>query len=405
MSRLARKVLHVMNGAAGGAALSTLGLIETLRARGIESCAVCDDRGSAAEKDAIRDAVAGRVRFVRLYWWNKKIRSAAWKRPIHELRQILSTGAGMASTASVAQLALRERADLIHTNTLLTPEGGLAARLLGLPHVWHVRELVGPSELFQLPRAGAALGALLARRASAIVANSEQSAARLRAYLPDGLLEVVPNGIDVDRFARARTARPAGAPLVVAMVGNLTSRCKKHALFIDAATQLRRAAGANVEFRIYGHAPFDSDAYSRNLRDLAAGRVAFPGFATNPVTIMRDIDVLVHPADQESFGRVVVEAMAAGVPVVGVRGGGVGDIVVDGETGLLAPPDDASALAACVSRLVEDAALRARLGDAGRRRAHDRYSLAACADKIAAVYERASQRPLGWRAKQLWGLG
>ena len=80
--------------------------------------------------------------------------------------------------------------------------------------------------------------------------------------------------------------------------------------------------------------------------------------------------MLVHPADNESFGRVVVEAMAAGLPVVGVRGGGVGEIVSNGETGLLSTPDDPSALAENIDRLIADADLRARLGTraaAGRR--------------------------------------
>ncbi len=405
MSAHPRKILHIMNGAGGGAALSTLGLIGSLRARGIESCVVCHDMGSTAEKDAIRDAVAGAAQFMRLYWWNKKIRTPLWKRPLQELRQQLQTGAGFASAAAVSAYALRERVDLIHTNTILTPEGGRAASLLGLPHVWHLRELVGPREPFQLPHAGAKLGALLARRSSIIVANSEQSAGRLRPYLPDGLLEVVPNGIDLVRFRGARGERDGASPLVVAMVGHLTSRVKKHALFIDAAAHVARVAPElRVEFRVYGHAPIDADAYARELHARAAGRVSFSGYAADPAVIMREIDVLVHPADQESFGRVVVEAMASALPVVGVRGGGVGEIVVDGETGLLALPDDPQALASQLLRLLQDASLRARMGAAGRRRAQERYSLDGCADRIAAVYERAARRPLGWRANLLSGV-
>jgi glycosyltransferase involved in cell wall biosynthesis len=116
---------------------------------------------------------------------------------------------------------------------------------------------------------------------------------------------------------------------------------------------------------------------------------------TDQSTIMSQIDVLVHPADNESFGRVVVEAMAAGLPVVGTRGGGVAEIVRHGQTGLLARPDDPADLATCIERLVRDAGERRALGRAGRERAISTYSLAACTAGILRVYEQAMRAPLG----------
>ena len=396
MSGAPRKVLHVMNGAGGGAALSTLGLVAALRERGVESAVVCHDMGSTSEKDAVRDAVRGAALFVPLTWWNKKIRSAAWKRPIHEVRQAVRTCGGVASTAAVAAFARAQRVDLVHTNTVLTPEGARAAALLGLPHVWHVRELVGPGDPYQFRGGPAGIARRLAAGASLLVANSERTASRLRGLVPDEQLVVVPNGIDLDRFARERPARAANAPVVFGMVANLTTRWKKHALLLEA---IAAAKLPSSEVRFYGHGD-RSDGYVDALHVRAAQLavpVSFPGHAADPAAIMRELDVLVHPADHESFGRVVVEAMAAALPVVGVRGGGVGEIVVDGETGLLAPPDDAAALGAAMARAAADPTLRARLGAAGRRRAHDLYSIDACADGVLAAYRRAVTRPVGWR--------
>jgi glycosyltransferase involved in cell wall biosynthesis len=187
------------------------------------------------------------------------------------------------------------------------------------------------------------------------------------------------------------------------MVASLTSRTKKHPLFIAAAALLNRVP--NVEFRIYGHDPSAAgagtgDHYSASLRTLVhdlglTHHLRFVGFVADPAQIMSQIDILVHPADNESFGRIVVEAMAAGLPVVGVRGGGVGEIVVDEQTGLVASPDDAGGLAERIERLIRDASLRARLGAAGRRRAELNYSLESCAAGVLRVYEEAMQRPLG----------
>ncbi len=182
--RLPKKVLHLMNSASGGAALSTLGLIHRLRALGVEACVVCDDAGSPEERGVVRAAVNGEAIFTPLYWWNRKIRAKAWKRPALEVRQLLRSGFRFGALARIAHAARTFGADLIHTNTILTPEGGRAARLLGLGHVWHLRELIGPDQPFQLPLEGAALGRYLLSHCSMLIANSAASAAAVTSLLP-----------------------------------------------------------------------------------------------------------------------------------------------------------------------------------------------------------------------------
>lgn len=394
------KVLHVLNSASGGAAMSTLGLMQALERQGVRSCAVCHDAGSPSEQARLADAVRGEVVFTRLYWWNRKTRHPPWLRPLVEVRQGVRTGWARMSAWTVRRAAVRFAADLVHTNTIVTPEGAMAARRLRLPHVWHVRELVGPGKPFRFAREGPAFGAWMATRASKVVANSHATARQMAGWLPPGLLEIVPNGIDVSGFAPAARA---GDRLVVAMVGALTARWKKHALFVDAA--LRVDPALPVEFRIYGHDPSEGgrepgDGYVDGLHAAIAGRgsamrFAWPGYVPDPARIMGEIDLLVHPADHESFGRVIVEAMAAGLPVVGVDGGGVQEIVQHDRTGILVPPDDAAAMARAVEALLRDPERRRALGAAGRERAVGTYSLEACAEGILRVYEAAMARPLG----------
>ena len=364
-------VLHVLNSAGGGAALSTLSLITALAGEEIGACAVCHDAGSADERERLREAVNGRVLFRPLYWWNRKIRAALWKRPLLELRQVVSTGWSYGSAAAVARFATTHGADLIHTNTFLTPEGGIVARRLGLPHVWHLRELLGPGQPFQLSRHGERLRRYVERHASLIVANSAASAAAAGDSLPAEMVRVVPNGIDLSAFTPRGGQRRPDRHLVVGMVAALTSRTNRHALFIKAASRL--SAVSNVEFRIYGLDPAahgSSDSYAAELhRQVAAAglseRFRFAGHVDEPARIMAELDILVHPAENESFGRVAVEAMAAGLPVVGVRGGGIGEIVVDRVTGLLAASHDAAGLAACIEQLVRGPAQAACMGSRG----------------------------------------
>jgi glycosyltransferase involved in cell wall biosynthesis len=396
-------VLHVLNSAAGGAALSTIDLIKALGQTGISACAVCHDAGNDAEREQLRAATDGRTLFTSLYWWNRKIRAALWKRPLIELRQIVKTGWMRRSTAAIMDFAQLHAAELIHTNTFLIPEGGVAARRLGLPHVWHLRELLGPRQPFRLARSATRLARFVRQHASLVVANSKISAVTAGESIPAEMIRVVPNGIDLSAFVNMVPAKPANQPLIIAMVASLTSRTKKHAMFIEAAGRLENLT--NIEFRIYGHdltagGSRPGDRYAEAIHALVrerglTDRFRFPGHIPDPPRIMSEIEILVHPADNESFGRIVVEAMAAGLPVVGVRGGGVGEIVVDGETGLLAAPDEPEALAECISQLVRDDSLRNRLGAAGRRRAESHYSLESCAAGVLRVYEESMRRPLG----------
>lgn len=394
---LPKKVLFVMNSASGGAALSTIGLIQGLQKEGITSCVVCHDAGNKEERERLLDSTKGQTIFTPLYWWNYKTRAALWKRPLIETRQILKTGLIRGAQKKVKAFAAEQKVGLIHTNTILNCEGAFAARALRLPHVWHLREMLGEGNPFRLPLEGKAFGNYMNHNCSKLVANSHTTGAQIKGWVSDDILEVVPNGIDLTDFLKNET-QTKPETIIVAMVGNLTSRVKKHALFIEAAALVDKSL--SLEFRVYGYSPKDirTDNYVLELHERVKynglKNFRFVGFVDDPVRIMGEIDILLHPCDLESFGRIVVEAMAAGLPVIGVRGGGVGEIIVDGETGLLAHPDKAYELTAHIERLANDEVLRKELGTRGRKRAQEFYSLETYVANILEVYKKAMLRPL-----------
>jgi glycosyltransferase involved in cell wall biosynthesis len=400
-SLLPRKVLYVMNSASGGAALSTMGLMKGLCDYGIESCAVCHDAGNKEERERILEATNGQTIFTPLYWWNYKTRAAWWKRPLIELRQLQRTGLIRGAQNKVKEFAAQQKVDLIHTNTILNCEGAFAARKLGLPHVWHLREMLGDGNPFRLPLEGKAFGDYMKRNCSKLVANSHNAAKQVKDWLPQGILEVVPNGIDLTKFLEIQP-KSESEKIIVAMVGNPTSHWKKHWLFIEAAALVDKSLP--IEFRIYGHDPtkngtIKNDDYVWDLHERVKklglkSSFRFVGFVDNPATIMSETDILLHPADQESFGRIVVEAMAAALPVIGVKGGGVGEIVVEGETGLLAQPDNAKELSLHIECLAKNVGLRKELGRKGRERAKEFYSLETHVANILSVYKKAMEIPL-----------
>jgi len=120
--------------------------------------------------------------------------------------------------------------------------------------------------------------------------------------------------------------------------------------------------------------------------------VHFTGWRDDVAEMLALADVFVLPSESEGFGRVLVEAMAMGRPVVATNVGGIPDIVLDGETGLLVEPANAAALADAVRALVDEPARAARLGAAGRVRAESTFSLGAHVDAVERVYEEVLGR-------------
>ncbi len=184
--------------------------------------------------------------------------------------------------------------------------------------------------------------------------------------------------------------------MLVATVGRLDP-WKGHEVFLEAAAVVLERHPTCV-FAVIGDVLFDSvrrrfgdrrQQMERRAKELGvADRVRFLGQRTDVPRLLGAVDVLVHPSrEPEPFGRSVAEAMAASVPVVASRIGGIPEIVTDGENGLLVPAGDAAALAEVISKLLGDDSLRARLAAAGRAVARDRFSIEAHVEAVQRVYE------------------
>lgn len=239
-----------------------------------------------------------------------------------------------------------------------------------------------------LPRVTLALQAALegrnARRASRVVVTSEHCRrVAVTAYgLDPERVAVVPEGIDLAAWPPA--AEPLGAegaeaglgegrPPVILSVARQYRRKDTRSLLEAFARVAPRRPEARL--RVVGGGP-ELPRLRARARELALGdRVAFLGEVPDEGAVRREYlgaDVFCLPSLQEGFGIAYLEAMAAGLPVVAARAAAVPEVVPDGEAGILVPPRDPAALAAALERLLDDEALRRRLGEAGRRRV-ERY--------------------------------
>lgn len=295
----------------------------------------------------------------------------------------------------LARIARRARPDVIHVNSLrLNPYGVLVGRALGVPVICYVQGHVSRRAYFTRLAFGARM----------LVACSESVAAPWRRMAwPNGRLRVAYYGIDPEPFAfseerrrkeRARL-RLSDDTFALGVVSRLSPSKKLESLF--EALRLAAAKGARVVAFIAGDAPACWHDYGEGIRRLpermGIGReVVFLDYVSNISSLYSAFDVVIAPSDEEGLGRVPLEAMAASRPVIAMRAGGPVETMVHGETGLLVPPQDPEALAAATIELARDRALRRRLGEAGRRRIEERFTLAGYVLAFERMYEELTAK-------------
>ncbi|MDX1383737.1 MAG: glycosyltransferase family 4 protein [Thermoanaerobaculia bacterium] len=277
-----------------------------------------------------------------------------------------------------------------HNNKLETAYPALlAGRWAGVPQVCHLRSLTPP----------ATLEAVVARLADAFIYNSRATESiHLAAGVPRARGRVVYNPFDLTGLARRRDRRQLRAQLgiapeavVVANIGRLVE-WKGQDVFLEA---LARLPGSLRPLALVVGAPEDQAgvAFERRLREQVVerglgDRVLFSGFVDDVGAVLAACDLVVHSAKQaEPFGRVIVEAMAAGRPVIATGDGGVPEIVENRTTGLLVAPGDAGAMASAMQHLIthpHEAATMARRGQQSVRR----FSAEAHVDAVVGIYRQ-----------------
>ncbi len=224
--------------------------------------------------------------------------------------------------------------------------------------------------------------------ADLVIASSRAESVRLRdaghrstVYIGNGVMPPEPDPRDY-----ATKQLGLGDRARVAFIGRL-SREKRPDLFLTMAALLNRRK--DVEFIVLGSGPElrALGARSRQLR--LTDRVRFTGLRDDIPRLLGGIDVLVCPSDTEGTPRAIVEAMLAGVPIVATAVGGVPDLIVDGESGVLVAPGSATQLAAAVGRLLDQPNLARDLAAAAATRASANFTVDRMERLVAAAYSEA----------------
>ena len=298
-----------------------------------------------------------------------------------------------------ARLLRRRDYALVHAYSLTAELWSMLARALS----GRRPALVASERSFDLDKRAWywVLKRIVVGRSAAVIANSNAGARSVarRAHAREGVVTMVANAVGfpppMPADARAALRRELGAPegrAVGLFVGRLVAT-KNLPLLIRALAMEEPARRPWIAFA--GDGPM-RDAITRQAEDAGvADSTHLLGERQDVPQLMQAADFVVLPSNFEGQSNALLEAMAAGCPVIAADSGGTVDLVENGRSGLLFPPDDAAALLASMQRLASDAALHRRLADTALARVTQRHSSAALAAGTAAVYERCLSRATG----------
>jgi glycosyltransferase involved in cell wall biosynthesis len=372
--RTPRRVLHVVRPAAGGMKAHVLQLAAGLGAYGFECHIACP-----GEADIVQPALAAGVEV-------KPVPIVGPLRPLRDLEAVLV----------VMDIVRHGRYEIVHSHGAKAGLIGRLGAMLGgcrLRVVTIHNDVIGGSLGPRMRTAYSAAERWLARHTARIIAVSDalRDQALEALELDASAVVTVHNGLDISQYgaladpgpARERLGVPRGA-LVFGTVARFAPQKALDVLVAAAVPVLERIE--NAWLVVAGDGPLLDAVRRQASLSSVADRIVFPGYITDVPGLLAALDVFVSSSSSEGMGIAIVEAMAAGLPVVATAVGGVPEVVVDRETGLLVAAGDTGALGDAMARLGNDASLRISCGEAGRRRAVAEFGEDAMLERTAEIY-------------------
>lgn len=380
------KVLYLSaEGLLGGAERSLYELLTALPEDRVEAHACVPPEGSLARLCALAEVPVHPVPLRR------------FRRTLNVFLLFGQVRALFHAAKDIGQLVADLGIDLLHANTdsaaLVAWE---VARETGCPFVWHCRDLrpLGPMTK--------ALGS--ASVCAVAISNAVAEHLRLQGVPVEHIRKVL-NGVDLRRFAgvadeprhdavRAQTRGYLGVgadePLLIDIGGWVP--WKRHELFLEALAKVRQthphARGLLVGSDLFQQNSAYAELLDARIEDLGLEDALLVLQQRDDIPeLLAASDVLVSTSEREPFGRVLVEAAAAGLPVVSTASGGKVEIVEHGVTGLLTPPGEAGPLAEACASLLGDSAKRMAMGAAARKRAAGQFDILRTAQEMVTLYE------------------
>lgn len=289
----------------------------------------------------------------------------------------------------------KHRIDLVHTNSVVSLEGSLAAKLAGIPHVWHIRELFMEDSPKLIPIFGKRFSRTLIESCSnfriciskavqsQFLSPIEQNPLIYNVLSPEQIL--LPGESEKNAFNPQR-------PLRIGYAGRLSEGKGFHDI-LDSLLIFRERYPNQPQPVVSVVGNFVDTAYQQRIESFVksnglACQVSFLGYQDEMRPWYREIDVLVVPSKNEPFGRVIIETMAMGIPCIGADSGGIPEIITHDETGWLYPTGSPAALADTLQLIYQSPGLLEKISQKAGRMVMERFTIEQQRREIESLYQR-----------------
>jgi len=373
------KVCFISHSAAkGGAERSLLELVDVLREKGIEGYVVLPVHGPLVEELTKRGIAFCILPYK---WWMGKD-SPTWKR----------VGRILLNLVTIIPLVLRIKrweCDVVYTNTVTVCVGAFAARFLEIPHLWHIHEF-GYEDHGLLFDLGSKLSLWLINHLSTIcIVVSNAVARQYQHYIDPSKLRVIYQSVSVPKDISAEEVPMAPNTGIRCIIIGSLQEGKRQEEAILAIGELVHV-GINAELFIVGDG---NPKYRDYLQKLVSGNeldryVKFIGYVENPFPFVKSADVVLMCSRNEAFGRVTVEAMKIGKPVIGARSGGTIELIREGFNGFLYTPGDYKELAAKIKYLYEHPDVVRDMGKNGQQWTKERFTQERYGEEVLTILQQ-----------------
>lgn len=286
------------------------------------------------------------------------------------------------SVKYIKNTIINNKINIVETNTAVTFAGAIAAKKMKIFSIWHIREII-TNKL-----ENAIISLVMNTFSDIIIANSKATGDSL--HVNSNKIRVVYNAID-DVEEKTEIKKDNDRNIIIGMAGRI-NRWKGQKLFVDAAEIVLRKYPDTV-FYIAGDSYKGEEIIKEDLKNYISqkkidGSIKMLGQVDDMNAFYDKIDIFVLPSIKpEPFGLVVIEAMRAGIPVIATNHGGPVEIIDDGKDGFLVESNDKQELAKRMIMLVSDISLREKMGNRGKQKQQELFSIRTMMNNLEKVYE------------------
>ncbi|SEN61509.1 glycosyltransferase family 4 protein [Paenibacillus sp. OV219] len=365
-----------------GANQSLFSLVLQLRYKGIEPVVICPSQGPLTDK---LEETGINVLIIPFRPWASKNKSRFKK----SVKRLYNQNAARKITKVLRKLNI----DLVHTNSSVISIGAMAAKLLKLPHVWHIREMLEEDYNISFENGYSESVRYINNSSSKVICISEAVFSKYKNDIDHDRITVIYNGIDENNIIYNDENRPNVSENINLLITGILVKEKGQAEAIRALAVLNYTYNMNCRLNIVGDGPELEFLKEIALQLGVIDRVKFHGFITGSQMdeIRKESEVALVCSHCEAFGRVTVEAMLAGIPVIGANTGGTVELIKDEVNGLLYNLGDPQHLALQVRKLVTNQELYASVKVNARTRSLKEFTAHRNSTQIMSVYKSIVQ--------------